>query len=279
MQEAILHIARGAPALAELAAEAAVLDADERSRAARLRFDADRQMYRAAHVLLRRALSLAAPSAPAHWRFVRGPYGRPEIDVAACPDAAGLRFNLTHTRGLVCCALAWESPVGIDAECRRPMQDVRAIAERFFAAEESAAVIASGAPGSPAAASTFRALWTLKEAYIKALGRGLSMGLDGFAFRLVGAPPARIELRTGEDIAHPASHWRCLLLRIDDDACTLAAAVPAVGGLRFQVFLHAGADAISDALDLTLEAISPDTALLPVQLVPMPVIPATSRDG
>ncbi len=275
MQETILHIACGASALAELAAEAAVLDADERARAARLRFDADRELYRAAHVLLRRALSLAVPLAPAQWRFVRGPHGRPEIDTAACPDAAGLRFNLTHTRGLVCCALAWELPVGIDAECHRPMQDARAIAERFFAAEESAAVIASGAPGSPAEATTFRALWTLKEAYIKALGRGLSMGLDGFAFRLVGGPPARIELRTGEDVAHPASHWCCLLLRIDDDLCTLAAAVPGVGGMRFQVVLHAGAD----AADLTLAAITPGSTLLPVQMAPTPMIPATGPEG
>ncbi len=242
MRAVEIHIATGTQALARLAAGAAVLDAEEQARAARLRVAADRTMYRAAHVLLRRALSRQGPYAPAQWRFVRGAQGRPEIDTTACPDAGSLRFNLAHTPALVCCALVQGRPVGIDAECRRPMQDARAIAERFFAVEEAAAVAASGSPGSAAEAATFRALWTLKEAYIKALGRGLTMGLDGFAFRLVDGPPARIELHIGDDAAHPTAHprahWRCALLRVDGERCTLAVALLAAEGGRLQAFLH-----------------------------------------
>jgi 4'-phosphopantetheinyl transferase len=260
-----LHIACGAPALARLAAGAAVLDAHEQTRAARFRLDADREAYRAAHVLLRYALSREAPPAPGHWRFRRGAHGRPEIDTAACPDAGELRFNLSHTRGLVCCALTRAQPVGVDAECRRPLRDARAIAERFFNADEAAAVAAAGPPGSDAQAAAFRSLWTLKEAYVKAHGLGLAMGLASFGFRLIGTVPARIRLRHAA-AAHdgpPAEHWRCLLLRLDGRRCTLAAAVPAAGGARFRVLLHA-ADA---GLAAELAARTPGTVLLPVERV------------
>lgn len=225
--------AAGAAALARLAAGA--LDAEEQARSRQFRAQADQVTYRAAHVLLRRALSGQAPYAPAHWRFVRSTHGRPEIDRRACPAAGALRFNLAHTRGLVCCALAPGLAVGIDAECQRAVAQARAIAARFFAAEEAAAVAAAGPPGSAGEAATFLALWTLKEPYVKALGRGLSLGLDGFAFRLVGAPPAEIRLR-GDGTAP----WRCLLLGIDPGGCTLALALPTAARVRCEVFCEDG---------------------------------------
>lgn len=264
MREVEIHIAAGAAALARLAAGGAVLDAEEQALAAQLRYAADRETYSAAHVLLRRALSRQAAYTPAQWRFVRAAHGRPEIDTSTCPGVDGLRFNLAHTRGLVCCAVAKGLPLGIDAECRRPLPDARAIAERFFAAEEAAAVAAAGPPGSAAEAATFHALWTLKEAYVKALGRGLSMGLGGFAFRLADGPAARIALRA-VDAAYPAASWRCLLLRLDAGRCTLAAALPAPEGARFQVCLHGGDGARQPGFPrLELAASTPGVALLPV---------------
>jgi len=240
MQQVTLQIAQGGAALDRLAADAAVLDADEQARAARFHRDSDRALYRAAHVLLRNALSRQAAPPPAAWRFVRGAHGRPEIDTDVCPDTGGLRFNLTHTPGLVCCALTRNLTVGVDAECLRRVRDARALAERFFAADEAAAVAAAGPPGSAAEALTFQSLWTLKEAYVKAVGRGLSLGLDRFAFRLAGDTPARIQLRSEADAAHPAAHWRCVLLHLDGGRCGIAAAVPAAAGARFRVLLHGG---------------------------------------
>lgn len=268
MREVQIHIAAGDAALARVAAGADLLDPGEQTQAARLRYDRDRDSYRAAHVLLRRALSQQAGHAPAHWRFVRSAHGRPEIDRSACPDADGLRFNLSHTRGLVCCAVVQDLPVGIDAECRRPLRDARAIAERFFAAEEAAAVVAAGPPGSAAEAAIFHALWTLKEAYVKALGRGLSMGLGGFAFRFADGRPAQIGLRT-DDTEYSAAHWRCLLLRLDGGRCTLAVALPAPEGARFQVHLYGGDGAQQPgtpdpaAPHLDVAAITPGVALVP----------------
>jgi 4'-phosphopantetheinyl transferase len=267
MHEVLLHIAHGGAALARLAAHAGVLDAGEQASAARFRFAADRELYQAAHVLLRRALSAQVPVDPAQWRFIRGAHGRPEIDPIACPEARGLRFNLSHTRGLVCCALTRGLPVGVDAECPRPMQDARAIAERFFAAEEAAAVAAAGAPGSAAEATTFRNLWTLKEAYVKALGLGLSMGLADFAFRLTDSAPAAIALHGPTGADHPAAHWRCLLLHLEPGGWTLAAAVPAATGARFQALLHTPDGA--DSTGTVLAGFTAATELAGVRAVPM----------
>ncbi len=266
VQRVVLHLAHGGHALARLAAGAAMLDPDEQVRAARFRRDADRALYRAAHVLLRRALSREVALPAAQWRFVRGAHGRPEIDTSACPAAAGLRFNLAHTRGLVSCALTWHQPVGVDVECRREYRDVRAIAQRFFAAEEARAVAAAGPPGSVAEATAFQGLWTLKEAYVKAHGLGLAMGLDGFAFRLTQGPPARILLRqngpaspcAGSAAHAPAHHWRCLLLHLDGGRCAVAAAVLAADGAELQVFCHDAPDAPRP----TLVARSPRARLL-----------------
>ena len=233
-----LHIARGPGALGALAADSAVLDAGEQARAARFRFDADREIYRAAHVLLRRALSRQAPLAPDQWRFLAGEHGRPQIDDGACPAGAGLDFNLSHTRGLVCCAVTRAGTVGIDGECVRPMRDRAALAARFFAPVEAAAVDAAEVAGPAAGAECFYALWTLKEAYVKAVGLGLSLGLGRFAFRLGEGMPGSIGLTLEAGAPHPADHWCCLLLHFDGGRCTVATALPAASGASVWVWLH-----------------------------------------
>jgi len=243
-----LYVALGDADLARLAAGAAVLDADEQSRASRFRFDRDRQVYRAAHVLLRRALSLHGFYPPSAWRFQRGDHGRPEVDLGACPDGVGLRFNLAHTQGLVCCALTRDTPVGIDAECHRPSRELSGIATRFFSEGEAATVaqaLAADADRESGAAQlssveatpgtlAFYSLWTLKEAYVKALGRGLSLGLDRCVFRLSDERPARIGLMLNEAGPYSAEAWRCVLMRTDDERCSLAAAVVALDGALFR---------------------------------------------
>lgn len=243
-----LYVVLGGADLARLAAGAAVLDAEEQSRASRFRFDRDRQVYRAAHVLLRRALSLHGSYPPSAWRFQRGEHGRPEIDLGACPDGMGLRFNLAHTHGLVCCVLARDTPLGIDAECHRPARELSAIAARFFSEGEAAmvaeAVVADprrepGAAQLSSVAATpgalaFYSLWTLKEAYVKALGRGLSLGLDRCVFRFSDERPAHIGLTLHEAGPYPADVWRCVSMRTGDERCSLAAAVVAPDGVLFR---------------------------------------------
>lgn len=251
MHRVDLYVAHGEAALQQLAAAAELLDAEERAKAARLVQPEHRRIYRAAHVLLRRVLSRHASVAPEQWSFRRSGHGRPEIDSDAHPRAAGLRFNLSHTHRLVCCAVAWELPVGVDAECERAMRDRLRLAARFFAASESAAVAAAGRAGESAEHVLFYALWTLKEAYVKSLGRGLALGLDRFAFGfdrldLAGGQPAAINLQAHHPTDHADADWRCAVLHLDQAGCTIALVVPAPPGVRVQVHLYGPSDAADE---------------------------------
>jgi len=173
-----------------------LLDTSERARADRFRVAEDRDSYIVAHALLRLMLSRHAPLAPAAWRFRAAPGGKPEIDPAlGQPD---LTFSLSHTRGMVACAVGRGHDLGVDVEdCDRTLPAVD-IARRFFAPAE-ADLIAS-LPADEGAALFYR-LWTLKEAYTKAIGLGLAAPLGGFAFRVDRAPISIAFLAPGTDNA------------------------------------------------------------------------------
>jgi 4'-phosphopantetheinyl transferase len=175
-----------------------LLDDAERARAVRFVHNADRQAFIAAHALLRVMLSRAAPgTAPQDWRFVANTHGKPGLH----PDHGlpGLAFNLSHTRGAVACGIAPGCPIGVDIEDAARTGDHLAIAKSFFAASEVALLRAASEADWPA---LFIRLWTLKEAYIKACGQGLSMKLDSFAVSL--DPPA---IRFADPAADDPAHW------------------------------------------------------------------------
>lgn len=154
-----------------------VLGGDERDRLARFVFERDQGLYLAAHALLRFALSRHTGGSPSGWRFVTLPNGKPEL----AAGQEGPRFNLTHTRGLAACAIAVDGMLGLDAEHWRarpaPMEvatDVFTLAERDFLAR---------LPPMAQSLAFFR-LWTVKEAYAKAIGVGLGFPFDQLAVTL-----------------------------------------------------------------------------------------------
>lgn len=115
-------------------------------------------------------------------RIERGAQGKP-----FAPDWPQLAFNLSHTRQYALLAFARGLPLGIDVEREDRRVTPLAIAERHFAAAE--AVMLARLP-AVACAAAFRQLWTGKEAVLKALGQGLSFGLDRVEFAL--APNGRV---------------------------------------------------------------------------------------
>jgi 4'-phosphopantetheinyl transferase len=143
---------------------------EEAQRLERLRFARDRQTYLAARVLVRTVLSRYEPLAPAAWRFIAGRYGRPEIG----PDQPALRFNLSHTEGLVVCAVARDLDVGVDAEhIGRPAP--LEVVDHCFAPTEIAALRALPDAEQP---RRFFEYWTRRESYIKARGSSLALPVD-----------------------------------------------------------------------------------------------------
>jgi 4'-phosphopantetheinyl transferase len=190
---------------AEQAACEALLGPEERTRAARIRVQAARQRFVVTHALARLALSRAAPVAPEAWSFRVGPHGKPEI---AGPRAgAGLRFNLSHTDGLAACAVVRDLEVGIDAEAGARLGDPLALAERFFAPREVAALRALA---GDARRQHFLDLWSLKEALLKALGVGIAGHLADVSFEIEAGRPRLAE--PGGAGGNPGD-WQLALLR------------------------------------------------------------------
>jgi phosphopantetheinyl transferase len=188
---------------AELEAQQDILSDDERDRCDRFGVERDRRDYAAAHVLLRRVLSLYGEPAPATWRFSRNRHGRPSI-VPEQAAARPLNFSLSHTRGLVACAVTSTRDVGIDVELIGEKAAAPELAERLFARSE-VAMLRNCEPEEYA--TRFVELWTLKEAYIKAVGVGLGHSLDSFAFCFHGITGLRFS-------APPdgmSSQWRFML--------------------------------------------------------------------
>jgi 4'-phosphopantetheinyl transferase len=152
---------------------------EERNRAARFVRMYDRCHYTAAHALLRVMLSSFVPVPAKIWRFRLGPQGRPEIEPGL--SALALRFSLSHTDRLVAAAVTLHRDVGLDVEALgRPFDDMDAVVS-FFAADEIT-FLDQCAP--ELRERTFFEIWTMKEAFVKATGFGLSLPLDKFAVAL-----------------------------------------------------------------------------------------------
>ena len=159
-----------------------LLSPAERAAERRFVFEVDRRRHRVTRALVRTALSEEIPSvAPADWSFLASPHGRPEIH----PEHGlpWLRFNVSHTAGAIVLAVMRGSAVGIDVENRSRSSATTEIASQFFSPAE---VMALHAVPALAQRDRFFTLWTLKEAYIKARGLGLTLPLDSFSFALAG---------------------------------------------------------------------------------------------
>ncbi len=178
-----------------------LLTPDERERWGRFRFDEDRRMYLAAHVLLRTALSAYAGVPPSAWRFEAGSHGKPSICAPDIPRP--ISFNLAHTRGLVACAVSVTfEHVGVDVERIDRAVDILGLASRYFAPSEAASLQALA---SPQRAERFFAFWTLKESYLKARGLGLTLPLDQAVFDI---GDAGVQVALGPRLDDDAASWR-----------------------------------------------------------------------
>jgi 4'-phosphopantetheinyl transferase len=179
-----------------------MLSAAEQEQWRRFHFSRDRHRYLITRALVRTVLSRYAPVAAEDWVFETNSYGRPFI--ANDDDSArAISFNVTHTQGLVVLAVTRHRALGVDAENADARQVSLDIADRFFASEEVAALLALPAAGRQRA---FFEYWTLKESYIKARSMGLSIPLDQFSFRF--PRDEEVELTIQPDQRDRSSRWR-----------------------------------------------------------------------
>ena len=173
-----------------------VLSEDEQERAARFVFDLHRNRYIACRSVLRSLLGRYLHASPAELVFDYTPYGKPEI------TGSRIRFNVSHSEDRAIIALTLDDAVGVDVERLRPVQDCLGLAERFFSGPERARL--ESLP-EELRNEAFLNCWTRKEAFIKAIGEGLSHPLDTFEVTLVPGKPARLVSAAG--LTDPEQYW------------------------------------------------------------------------
>ncbi|MDQ4023982.1 MAG: 4'-phosphopantetheinyl transferase superfamily protein [Actinomycetota bacterium] len=159
-----IDVRQPAEALRELRA---LLAPDEEERAARFRFDRDRDAFVATRAALRCLAGSYLGLAPRKVAFAYAPKGKPWTD--------GISFNVSHAGDVALAAFTRSCRVGVDVEEMRPGVDLGALARRFFSPAENRAL---GVLENDAFVTAFYRCWTRKEAFVKALGEGLSFDLD-----------------------------------------------------------------------------------------------------
>ena len=155
----------------------ALLTPEETKKQQRYKFAEDRHAALVTRVFIRDLLSYYADIAPQVWRFDKGEKDKPEIINPPIP----LRFNISHTKNLIICAVTLNDDIGCDVENIERNNNVLAIAERYFSKQETTSLFTL-----PQAQQRDRFFdyWTLKESYIKAWGLGLSIPLGDFSFTI-----------------------------------------------------------------------------------------------
>jgi 4'-phosphopantetheinyl transferase len=159
----------------------ALLAPEEAERHARFGHERTRREYLLARGLARTVLASYTGMATDALRFSADAFGKPVLHTPIADPR--LHFNLSHSHGAIACAVALGRQVGVDVEYAARQVEFLELAERYFAPAEIAHL--RGLTGDARQAAFF-AIWTLKEAFVKAIGHGLTYPLDSFAFELTG---------------------------------------------------------------------------------------------
>jgi 4'-phosphopantetheinyl transferase len=169
--------------LSHINAFSAALSPDETARAKRFKFPRDRDRFIFAHGFKRQVLAKYAGAPPDALCFVENQYGKP-----ALADSL-IRFNFSHSGDLVLLGVMNQVDVGVDVERTNKAVDYLQLAERFFHPNEAKKI---NHCNGDARRQAFYKTWTSKEAYIKAVGKGLSLPLDSFEVEALPDQPAAI---------------------------------------------------------------------------------------
>lgn len=199
-----------------------LLNDDEIDRADGFRFPRDRRRFIVRRAALRQIIAEEVGTPAEQLRFSADPeFGRPFL---AVPNGTGLAFSSSHSQDLALIGLGASARFGIDIERIRPISDFAAVAARFFTPEEAVAI---GDPGALDALDRFYRTWVLKEAFVKALGQGLSHPLDSFSVAIGADPPHLLSAAAGDAGAwhfrlfEPSPGWIAAVAAEHDPMATL----------------------------------------------------------
>ncbi|MEE4365540.1 MAG: 4'-phosphopantetheinyl transferase superfamily protein [Desulfotignum sp.] len=185
-----------------------ILSPAESETISKIRSEKKRHESLVTKALARYVLSRCCRIAPEAVRFCVNRHGKPALLPGVTP--LPVQFNLSHCTGLVGCAVARDADVGIDMEEQQRCVNLN-LARRFFSEPEIMQL--EKIKDTAGRKALFLQLWTLKEAYIKAVGKGLSMGLDKFSFVFDQGRP---DIRFVSEKAKTAGIWHFFTLTLLD---------------------------------------------------------------
>jgi 4'-phosphopantetheinyl transferase len=177
--EVRVYVAR--PANVDAHTARALVTAEERTWLASFRFDRDRHEHLVSRALVRACLARHLGERAESFRFRAGEHGKPSLD-----PLRDLFFNASNHRDVVVCALSRHPELGVDVEPVTRGDEILEVVETVFSPAEIVALRALPLPERRARAVT---LWTVKEAYIKALGLGMSAPLREMTIDHDADPP------------------------------------------------------------------------------------------
>lgn len=170
-----------------------ILSEDEATRAARFVRAADRERFAVGRGRLRLILGAQLGARAASVAFRYGARGKPEL--APPFDRSGVRFSLSHSADRALVALTRNRAIGCDLEAVRELRSGEVLARRIFAPAE--VEVLEGLKGEAWRRAFFRC-WTLKEAWLKARGDGLTFPTRRFTVAIAPGEPARLLRVEGE---------------------------------------------------------------------------------
>ena len=179
-----IHLARPSVEILRLQK---VLSADEQSQAARFHFDRDQRRFVIRRAVRRQLLAAQLETSPATIQIESANFQKPKI--VSPENSKRLRFNCSHSADWALIAVAREREVGVDLEQHRPLPDAEDLAGKIFSDAENRELTAL--PPALKLQGFFNG-WTRKEAFVKAIGLGLSYPLNRFSVSLSPNRPAAI---------------------------------------------------------------------------------------
>lgn len=191
-----------------------LLNAEEQERLAGLRRDSVRKVFLASRALLRTTLAARFGCEPAALRFNRDRNGKPQL----LEPATHWQFNLSHAGDWAVLAVTNAGAIGIDVEVHERRNNLAGIARRFYTPQEN---IALQSLSETEWNRRFFELWTLKEAYVKALGRGIATALAGTDIEYTGHASVRLHLSGGARCEGGVRCWHYPLTDTDSLAGAL----------------------------------------------------------
>ena len=189
------------------------LSQDENAKANRFRFPEDRRRFIVARGTLRHLLGRQFDQRPEAVTFCYGTYGKPSVSFIdetqkmTNASLADFHFNLSHSGERAVCALGYERKVGIDIEQIKPIKRLDGLMKRTLLSYEQAQVEAKS---ESAQSRAFLQRWTCKEAYLKAIGLGLTKSMQTIEVQL--SPPELLQMPENCE-----EGWQLHLLTLPED--------------------------------------------------------------